>query len=365
MAVGHRVGRTARSCTPWATKGATTGVRRSARFSALLVVAGAATAASCDALTGLSQLKEVDSSVDSSVRSMGEAGARDAPPFDARGEDSRSPDEDAPAVCTACGGPKSASCCAGKCVGLASDPSHCGACDTACSSGLCGTSLSGWPASPWNVNGSAKIGAGSFGAMTGILTAGDTNLVGTIVYAHPVVIDSFTATFSFYIGGGTADADAGVELGGDGMMLVFEAEGPHAITKSGSCFGLCGLTGFGVELDTYDNDGCGDTTSNHVAVDALTECTADDALLPTTLFVNNSLPFTLSDGMTHTAVVELDEGAMSVTLDGTKVVASYSIPGFVAGKPYYFAFGAGSGGAVNFHEVGPDLSIVFPTPRCL
>lgn len=337
-------------------------VSRRAKLGALLVVAGAAAIASCNDLTGVSRLTEVDSS----AGSMGEAGGRDAPASDARSEDSRSGDEAAPSVCSACGGPGSASCCSGTCVDLASNPSHCGACNAACSSGVCGTSLSGWPSSPWVVNGSATIGAGQFGAVTGILTAGGTSLAGTIAYARPIVVDSFTATFSFYIGGGTADADAGVELGADGMAFVFEADGPHAVTKLGSCFGVCGLTGFGVELDTYDNEGCGDTSSNHVAVDSLTQCTTSDgALLPTTLLANDSLPFTLSDGMTHTAIVELDNGAMTVTLDGTIVVTSFPIPGFVAGKPYYFAFGAGTGGYVNFHEVGPDLTISFPTPRCL
>jgi hypothetical protein len=340
--------------------------RTSARFAALLVVAGAAVIASCNSLTGVSQLTEVDSG----APFQDEAGGRDAPPIDARivdarSEDSRSGDVDAPSVCALCGGPGAASCCSGTCVDLASNPAHCGTCNTTCSSGVCGTSLSGWPSSPWNANGSATIGAGQFGSLTGILTTGDVDLAGTIVYARPIVVDSFTATFSFYIGGGTSDPDAGVELGGDGMMFVFEADGPHAITNLGSCFGLCGLTGFGVELDTYDNEGCGDVSANHVAVDSLTQCTAGSALLPTTLLENDSLPFTLSDGMMHTAVVKLDKGAMTVTLDGTGVVSSFSIPGFVEGKAYYFAFGAGTGGDVNFHEVGPDLTITFPTPRCL
>jgi Bacterial lectin/Stigma-specific protein, Stig1 len=344
----------------------TAGVRRRAVFGALLAVAGAAAIASCNTLTGVSQLSEVDSS----ARPMREAGGGDAHPSDARiadgrVESSRDGAEDAPRVCTACGGPTSASCCSGTCVDLASNPSHCGACNSACSSGVCGTAISGWPSSAWNANGSASIEAGQFGAMTGVLTVGDQDLAGTIVYAHPVIVDSFTASFSFYMGGGSADVDAGVELGGDGMMFVFESEGPHAVTNLGSCFGVCGLTGFGVELDTYDNDGCGDMSANHVAVDVLTECTADSALLPTTLLANDSLPFTLSDGMIHTAVVELDKGKMTVALDGTMVVASFPIPGFVEGKSYYFGFGAGTGGYVNFHEVGPDLTIAFPTPRCL
>jgi hypothetical protein len=35
------------------------------------------------------------------------------------------------------------------------------------------------------------------------------------------VVDSFTATFSFYIGGGMANVEAGVATAADGMAFVF------------------------------------------------------------------------------------------------------------------------------------------------
>jgi hypothetical protein len=335
---------------------------------ALAGLGGATAIASCNWLTGISQLGEVDSAAPCGAHCIAEAGDAGGRVIDAHLEDSESDahEKDVNVVCSACGGPSSASCCAGDCVDLSSDPSHCGSCDQTCSSGVCGTAISGWPTSPWRVNGTATFGMGDFGTMTGILTNGGTNGAGTIVYTRPVVVDSFTATFLFYIGGGTTDPDADIVLGGDGLAFVFESTGPDAVTTLGSCFGVCGLTGFGVELDTYDNEGCGDTSANHVAVDDLTKCTAPGgSLLPTTLFANNSLPFTLSDGKTHMAVVQLDKGAVTVTLDGTAVVTSFLIPKFVEGSPYYFGFGGGSGGAVNFHEVSPDLTITFPTPRCL
>jgi hypothetical protein len=336
------------------------GWRGRVTITALFAVAGPMAIASCTLLSGVSKLVEVDCA----VGCPGEAG-HDEKPNDAREKDSRAPDEGAP-VCTACGGPTSASCCDGTCVDLVSDPSHCGACKTSCATGLCGTTIAGLASSLWQANGSATIGTGQFGSMTGILTGGGSRLAGTIVYAHAVVVDSFTATFSFYIGGGTAGGDSGLELGGDGMAFVFESNGPTAVTKLGSCFGVCGLDGYGVELDTYDNDGCGDTNANHVSVDSLAECTTtDDALLPTTLFSNGTLPFTLSDATMHTATVVLDKGAMTVTLDGTTVVDAFAIPGFASGKSYHFGFGGGTGGAVNFHEVGPNLTITFPSPRCL
>ena len=234
---------------------------------------------------------------------------------------------------------------------FASDPAHCGTCTNTCASGLCGTSLESWASAPWRENGAATIGAGQFGAMTGILTNAGANLAGNILYANPVVVDSFTATFSFYIGGGVADADAGIGLGADGLAFVFETNGPTALGTLGSCFGVCGLDGSGVELDTFNNGGCGDTNANHVAVDSLTQCTTSEGdILPTTLSSNVDLPFQLGDGMEHTVTVQLAGGAISVTLDGTLTIEPFTLPGFVPGTAYYFGFGGGTGD-VNFHEI--------------
>ena len=209
---------------------------------------------------------------------------------------------------------------------------------------------------------------GQFGAKTGILTTNAADQGGTLFYRHPVVVDSFTATFSFYIGGGTASPDAGVETTADGMAFVFATDGPGAVgLAGGGCFGVCGLDGFGVELDTFDNDGCGDTNANHIGVDSLAVCSIPDCSdLPTMLTSYTDLPFMLSDGAPHMATVVLDSGLISVTVDSTAAITAFPLPKeFVPGKPYYFGFGGGTGGGTDFHEVGPDLTISFPTPRCL
>jgi hypothetical protein len=247
-----------------------------------------------------------------------------------------------------------------------------GGCTSACSSGICGTTIHGWSSTPWLANGSASFGAGQFGAMTGILTTTADDQAGTIIYPRPVVVDSFTATFSFYIGaaasdgGVVSDSDGQVVMGADGLAFAFETNGPTAVTDYGACFGVCGLDGFGVELDTYDNDGCGDTNANHVAVDSLTACMiADETPLPTLIGSVAQPPFQLADGAAHTAVIELANGAISVTLDGTTVLTAIALPGFTPGGQYYFGFGGGTGDILDFHEIGPDLTITFPTPRCL
>jgi hypothetical protein len=352
------------SLLPWSGRsGAALGRYGLAWLGVFVGVAGLALGAACVVVTGLDHLEEVDGSVGSAP----EAGPRDAAKLhDAASLDGKDTGGDVSTTCRACGGPASPSCCDGVCVDLASDPAHCGTCSNACTTGLCGTSLEGWASAPWRVNGSATIGAGQFGAMTGILTNADVNLAGNILYANPVVVDSFTATFSFYIGGGVDDVDAGILVGADGLAFVFETNGPTALGMLGSCFGVCGLDGFGVELDTFDNEGCGDTNANHVAVDSLTLCTTPGGdITPTTLTSNLDLPFELGDGMEHTVIVQLAEGALSVTLDGTLTIEPFALPGFVPGTSYYFGFGGGTGGEVNFHEIAPDLLITFPTPRCL
>ena len=45
---------------------------------------------------------------------------------------------------------------------------------------------------------------------------------------------------------------------------------------------MTGLTGYGFELDIHDNGTCGDTSDDHVGVDALTLCSASQGT-PTSL----------------------------------------------------------------------------------
>jgi lectin family protein/stigma-specific protein Stig1 len=335
------------------------GARRRRVLPWLGVFLGVTAGASCTALSGVDQLHETDCGADCGA----EEGA-----LDARIERRPGADADSGPACAGCGGVKSPSCCGGVCVDLASDPEHCGSCETSCASGACGTTLESWASASWSANQSASIGPGQFGTKTGILTTNASNQGGTLFYRHPIVVDSFTATFSFYIGGGMADPDAGVLTTADGMAFVFATNGPEAFGLSGGgCFGVCGLDGFGVEFDTFDNDGCGDTNANHVGLDSLAVCSIPDCSdLPTMLFSYTDLPFMLDDGVPHTATVVLDSGVISVTVDGMAAVTKFPLPKeFVPGTPYYFGFGGGTGGGTDYHEVGPDLTISFPTPRCL
>jgi hypothetical protein len=234
---------------------------------------------------------------------------------------------------------------------LASDTKNCGACGTACTGTLCGTSVSAPMTSQptgWSFNGTAAFDAVASSGVLTTLVAG----AGSIVYSSPIVTNTFTATFDFKIGGGT---------GGDGMGFMIQTDGPTAIGGGGGGLGIGDLQGYGVELDTFDNAQCGESTANHVAVSQLKGCPWGQ---PQMLQTSTSLPFALRDTGWHACSVLFENGKVTVSLDGAAVMAPYTITTFAAGTKYYYGFGAATGGSTDRHEVR-NVKITFPTARCL
>jgi hypothetical protein len=134
---------------------------------------------------------------------------------------------------------------------------------------------------------------------------------------------------------------------------------------------MTGLTGFGVELDIYDNAACGDTSDDHVGIDDLSTCT-QVAGMPTSLSeVDVSGSVDLADTHWHSADIAIASGSVTVTIDGKAVVADVPLTGFVTGAPYYVGFAGATGGLVlpdgggGFRQEVKDVTITFPTPRCL
>jgi Bacterial lectin len=251
--------------------------------------------------------------------------------------------------------------CGTACVDPTSDPDHCGGCDTVCNSALCGVTLaadmSTLPAN-WTFNGAAVYDPVVESAR--LTTANANNVAGTVVYGHAIVTDSFTASFQFRIG---ANGSAGAF---DGMGFMIEANGPTALGSIGGGLGMEGLDGFGVELDIYNNGQCGDSNSDHVGIDMLSDC----AGLPTSIFASSALtsattPINLDDAQWHAAVVQLSAGAMSVTIELEPVATNIALTGFAGGTAYYYGFGGAIGNNTGAQTEIKNVTVTFPTPRCL
>jgi hypothetical protein len=186
-------------------------------------------------------------------------------------------------------------------------------------------------------------------------------VTGTVIYAHSVVTDEFTASFQFRIGAGGGGRY-------DGMGFMFEASGPTAVGSGNGALGMGGLLGYGVEFDVYDNGQCADNSADHVGVDSLSFCSSSS--MPTSLFASPDLTSTvdLADGLWHAAVVSLAAGAISVSIDAKSVAPNVALTGFTSGTPYYYGFSGATGGGASNGGIQTEVktvAITFPTPRCL
>lgn len=152
--------------------------------------------------------------------------------------------------------------------------------------------------SGWRINGNAARNSGGFLR----LTTANQNQAGSAFYTTDIPGDRFYASFDFRMSGGTSD-------GADG--IVFAMRPPSAATTGvggrGGGMGWAGLSGYGVELDTYYNSGY-DPNGNHVGIVNRGG---------TALQTNTSVP-TLEDGSWHLAEVYFDGGDIQVYIDGTQ-----------------------------------------------
>ena len=217
--------------------------------------------------------------------------------------------------------------------------------ESTCPDGMaCAASLAADMASRpegWSFNGDAFWDAE---ALSTVLTEAWHNQAGTLVYRNPIAADAFTATFEFRLGRG------------DGLGFMLETTGETAVGPHGGSLGMLGLEGYGIELDTYHNFDCGDRDGNHVGVDDLAEHCSSLSQVASDV--------RLDDGAFHTAQIELDEGAVSVSIDGEPLIQRFVIDGFPVGSTFFYGFAAGTGDAVERQEIR-NVNITFPAPRCL
>ncbi|WP_437592296.1 lectin-like domain-containing protein [Sorangium sp. So ce1000] len=213
----------------------------------------------------------------------------------------------------------------------------------------CGVSIAADMRSPpegWSFNGDAFWDADR---LTGALTEAEHGQAGTIIYRTPIAADAFTATFEFRLGGG------------DGMGFMLQTTGETAVGEPGGGLGMAGLTGYGVEIDTYHNLDCSDSNSNHLGVDDLAQ-PCDAGVLGSLGQAATNIP--LGNAAFHTAQIELNEGVASMSIDGKLQFRGFTIRGFPVGSKFFYGFAAGTGEATARQEIR-NVKITFPSPRCL
>ena len=188
-------------------------------------------------------------------------------------------------------------------------------------------------AKDWTFNGYAsQVFNGADGFL--LLTEASGGQYSTAFLTTPITASQFTALFTIEIGGGT---------GADGMSFLFLGESdPAVITdcSGGSCLGSYGLSGFGVEFDTYSSSGYGDPNDNHISVTKTDDFSiyASDTTIPT-----------LSDNGAFDVAVYFDSGDIDVYFDG-KLSISTTIKDYDL-TDILFGFSAATGGLYDAHVV--------------
>ena len=184
----------------------------------------------------------------------------------------------------------------------------------------------------WDLNGSTLVGAGG----TALTQAGTNFQSGTAFWPTPVNTEGLTASFTATIGGGGAQ-------GADGMTLVLAdpSTSPTAVGYYGGGLGFSGIKGIAVCIDTYQTGS--DPSSNFVGISNGP--------------VSSSVPDQLNWLATQTVVpdlrgtnsftVTLDDGVLTVNMDGAEVLSTT----VNIGPDALIGFSGGDGSVTDTHSV--------------
>ncbi|GAA3449488.1 Ig-like domain-containing protein [Dactylosporangium matsuzakiense] len=180
----------------------------------------------------------------------------------------------------------------------------------------------------WVLNGSASMDGTALQ-----LTPNAGDKVGTAIYSNPLPSANLTASFTAQIGGGS---------GADGLAFALldasRSIGLKSVGGGGGGMGVQNLPGVYVSLDTWQ--GANDPSANFIGI-ATTGNAAGLQYLATATNIPN-----LRTG-THAIVVSTATGKLTVSIDGTQVLAStVALPASTL-----LAFGGGTGGAYDRHAV--------------
>jgi Bacterial lectin/Abnormal spindle-like microcephaly-assoc'd, ASPM-SPD-2-Hydin len=205
------------------------------------------------------------------------------------------------------------------------------------------------PGTAWSHNGTATIAAGAIRT-----TAATVNAAGSAFFATPLESRHLIVEFDQTIGSGT---------GADGQTLTFadaSKAASSALGVRGGGLGFSGIPGIAVAFDTYK--GTGAPSNNFVGLtDGPTSASVPDVLH----WIATATP-SASLRATHHVKVELLSGAITVFIDGTKVLSGTA----TFAPKVLLGFTGGTGGQTDVHEaanvvVSGDAPPTGPQPATL
>jgi hypothetical protein len=197
---------------------------------------------------------------------------------------------------------------------------------------LAGVGVIGDPSlSGWMLNGTALLT--SSGAVH-LTTSSAVNQAGSAFWPTPVSSSHLAVTFTSYIGSGT---------GADGTTFVLAnaTDAPSALGTSGVGLGFAGISGVAVALDTHQS--LGNPSANFVGV---TDGPVPGQSPPELHWLatdTNVAPLRV----THSVTIVLDNGLLTVAVDGTPVMSQ----AVSVGPKVLVGFTASSGAQTDIHSV--------------
>lgn len=196
----------------------------------------------------------------------------------------------------------------------------------------------------WKLAGSAQFGADAAIGFPGYVRLTDDvgGIGGAVWWGGTYLFDSFDMTATITIQN---------KNGADGMTFAWVNNNNFAaLGFPGSGYGVVGVPGGGyaVAIDTYYNGGA------ELAAPYLALINATDG----TRIAQAALPPTVRDNNGHLLRVKLENGKVSVWVDGTSYVNDVALPGYVPFNGHW-GFTAGTGGLSEIHWVSA-VKMKFP-----
>lgn len=182
------------------------------------------------------------------------------------------------------------------------------------------------------------------------LTTNSTDQEGGFFWNASFTFETFDMSAKFKVGNKSEPAD--------GLAFVWLSGTNLALGSGGASFGVGGLTGYGVAIDTYSNT----SNPNDGSFTAPFLSVFSAKALPNPM-TRKQLGSNLLDGNEHTLRVQLKGGKVTVHVDGTEQLKDYTLSGYT---PFagYWGFAAATGGFTGTHSV-KGITMSFPDQGCV